>query len=156
MLSIFYGYPVFGTSEHSFWEQSRSLRKSQSGSVHRQGMRIDPQSPPLGRRLLPARGACGYKPPVSETRTRWRSSEPLHTPTDRVPALNRPAIGRGREGGLPEPAILPSDTTDLSRHRRPGRVVPALTGELSWVGSVRVDHEDLSVIARVRQAGTVW
>ena len=38
-------------------------------AVHRQGMRIDPQSPPSRRRLLPNRRSCGYQPPPPDLHT---------------------------------------------------------------------------------------
>ena len=38
-------------------------------AVHRQGMRIDPQSPPRRRRLLRPRGSCGYQPPPPDPHT---------------------------------------------------------------------------------------
>ena len=34
-------------------------------AIHRRGMRIDPQSPPRRRRLLPPRATCGYQPPFT-------------------------------------------------------------------------------------------
>lgn len=38
-------------------------------AVHRRGMRIDPQSPPRRRRLLPPRARCGYRPPRPDPHT---------------------------------------------------------------------------------------
>ena len=38
-------------------------------AVHRRGMRIDPQSPPRRRRLLPNSGTCGYRPPPPDPHT---------------------------------------------------------------------------------------
>ncbi|MDE0709559.1 MAG: HNH endonuclease signature motif containing protein [bacterium] len=38
-------------------------------AVHRRGMRIDPQSPPHRRRLLPERRTCGYRPPPPDPYT---------------------------------------------------------------------------------------
>ena len=38
-------------------------------AVHRQGMRIDPQSPPRRRRLLTASRSCGYEPPPPDPHT---------------------------------------------------------------------------------------
>ena len=38
-------------------------------AVHRQGVRIDPQSPPRRRRLLRPRGSCGYQPPPLDPHT---------------------------------------------------------------------------------------
>ena len=35
-------------------------------AVHRRGMRIDPQSPPQRRRLLPTSRSCGYQPPAPD------------------------------------------------------------------------------------------
>ena len=38
-------------------------------AVHRRDMRIDPQSPPHRRRLLPTRRSCGYRPPAPDPHT---------------------------------------------------------------------------------------
>ena len=38
-------------------------------AVHRRGMRIDSQSPPRRRRLLPNRRTCGYRPPPLDPHT---------------------------------------------------------------------------------------
>ncbi len=38
-------------------------------AVHRRGMRIDPQSPPRRRRLLPTSRSCGYQPPAPDPHT---------------------------------------------------------------------------------------
>ena len=38
-------------------------------AVHRRGMRIDPQSPPRRRRLLPNGPSCGYRPPPPDPHT---------------------------------------------------------------------------------------
>ena len=38
-------------------------------AVHRRGMRIDPQSPPQRRRLLPTSRSCGYHPPAPDPHT---------------------------------------------------------------------------------------
>ena len=53
-------------------------------AVHRRGMRIDPQSPPRRRRLLPPKGACGYQPPQPDPHT-LAILKALHTPTKRAP-----------------------------------------------------------------------
>ncbi len=37
-------------------------------AIHRQGKRIDPQSPPRRLRLLPTRRSCGYQPPEPDPR----------------------------------------------------------------------------------------
>ncbi len=50
-------------------------------AVHRQGMRIDPQSPPRRRRLLPTRRSCGYQPDLDSLAV----LRALHTPTNRAP-----------------------------------------------------------------------
>ena len=38
-------------------------------AVHRRGMRIDPESPPQRRRLLPSSRSCGYQPPAPDPHT---------------------------------------------------------------------------------------
>ena len=38
-------------------------------AIHRRGMRIDPQTPPRRRRLLPPRARCGYQPPGPDPHT---------------------------------------------------------------------------------------
>ena len=53
-------------------------------AVHRQGMRIDPQSPPRRRRLLHPRANCGYQPPPSDPHT-LAILRALNTPTNRAP-----------------------------------------------------------------------
>ncbi len=53
-------------------------------AVHRQGLRIDPQSPPRRRRLLPTRRSCGYRPPDPDPHT-LAVLRALHTPTNRAP-----------------------------------------------------------------------
>ena len=54
-------------------------------AVHRRGMRIDPQSPPRRRRLLPPRArTCGYQPPVPDPHT-LAILRALHAPTNRAP-----------------------------------------------------------------------
>ena len=53
-------------------------------AVHRRGMRIDPQSPPRRRRILPQRGTCGYRPPDPDPHT-LAILRALHAPTNRAP-----------------------------------------------------------------------
>ena len=54
-------------------------------AVHRRGMRIDPQSPPRRRRLLPAAARrCGYQPPDPDPHT-LAILRALHAPTNRAP-----------------------------------------------------------------------
>ena len=53
-------------------------------AVHRQGMRIDPQSPPRRRRLLHPRANCGYQPPAPDPHT-LAIRKALNTPTNRAP-----------------------------------------------------------------------
>ncbi|MDE0287533.1 MAG: HNH endonuclease signature motif containing protein [bacterium] len=54
-------------------------------AVHRRGMRIDPQSPPRRRRLIPPRArTCGYQPPDPDPHT-LAILKALHTPTNRGP-----------------------------------------------------------------------
>ncbi len=53
-------------------------------AVHRRGMRIDPQSPPRRRRLLPQRRSCGYRPPDPDPHT-LAIFRALHAPTNRAP-----------------------------------------------------------------------
>ena len=53
-------------------------------AVHRRGMRIDPQSPPRRRRLLPPRPTCGYQPPVPDPHA-LAILKALHVPTNRAP-----------------------------------------------------------------------
>ena len=53
-------------------------------AVHRRGMRIDPQSPPSRRRLLPNRRSCGYQPPPPDPHT-LAILRALHTDTNRSP-----------------------------------------------------------------------
>ena len=53
-------------------------------AVHRRGMRIDPQSPPRRRRLLPPHNTCGYQPPDPDPHT-LTILKALHTQTNRAP-----------------------------------------------------------------------
>ena len=53
-------------------------------AIHRRGMRIDPQSPPRRRRLIPPAPTCGYQPPDPDPHT-LTILKALHTPTDRGP-----------------------------------------------------------------------
>ena len=53
-------------------------------AVQRRGMRIDPQSPPRRRRLLPPRGSCGYRPPDPDPHT-LAILRALRAPTNRAP-----------------------------------------------------------------------
>ena len=54
-------------------------------AVHRRGMRIDPQSPPRRRRLLPPRArTCGYQPPEPDPHT-LAILKALHARTNRAP-----------------------------------------------------------------------
>ena len=53
-------------------------------AVHRQGMRIDPQSPPRRRRLLHPRRTCGYQPPPPDPHT-LVILRALNTNTNRAP-----------------------------------------------------------------------
>ena len=53
-------------------------------AVHRQGMRIDPQSPPRRRRLLHPRANCGYQPPAPDPHT-LAILRALNTRTNRAP-----------------------------------------------------------------------
>ena len=53
-------------------------------AIHRQGMRIDPASPPRRRRLLPTRRSCGYQPPEPGPH-RLAILRALHTPANRAP-----------------------------------------------------------------------
>lgn len=53
-------------------------------AVHRQGMRIDPQSPPRRRRLLPTPNSCGHQPPEPDPHT-LAILRALRTPTNRAP-----------------------------------------------------------------------
>ena len=53
-------------------------------AVHRRGMRIDPQSPPSRRRLLPTPNSCGHQPPEPDPHT-LAVLRALHTPTNRAP-----------------------------------------------------------------------
>ena len=54
-------------------------------AIHRRGMRIDPQSPPRRRRLLPPRArTCGYHSPEPDPHT-LAILRAIHTPTNRAP-----------------------------------------------------------------------
>ena len=53
-------------------------------AVHRRGMRIDPQSPPRRRRLLPPRGVCGYQAPEPDPHT-LAVLRALHAQANRAP-----------------------------------------------------------------------
>ena len=53
-------------------------------AVHRQGMRIDPQSPPQRRRLLPPKGTCSYQPPSPDPRS-LAILRARHAHTNRAP-----------------------------------------------------------------------
>ena len=53
-------------------------------AIHRRGMRVDPQSTPRRRRLLPPRGICGYQPPDPDPHT-LTILKTLHAPTNRAP-----------------------------------------------------------------------
>ena len=53
-------------------------------AIHRQGMQIDPQSPPRRRRLLPTPDSCGHQPPEPDPYT-LAILRALHAPTNRAP-----------------------------------------------------------------------
>ncbi|MDE0370903.1 MAG: HNH endonuclease [bacterium] len=53
-------------------------------AVHRRGMRIDPQSPPRRRRLLPPNPTCGYQLPEPDPHT-LAVLRALRVPTNRAP-----------------------------------------------------------------------
>ena len=53
-------------------------------AIHRQGKRIDPQSPPRRRRLLPTHRSCSYQPPDPDPHI-LAILRALHTPTNRAP-----------------------------------------------------------------------
>ena len=53
-------------------------------AIHRRGMRIDPQSPPRRRRLLPPKPTCGYQPPNPDPYT-LAILRALHAHTNRGP-----------------------------------------------------------------------
>ena len=53
-------------------------------AIHRQGMHIDPESPPRRRRLLPTRRSCGYLPPEPDPHA-LAITRALQTPTNRAP-----------------------------------------------------------------------
>ena len=53
-------------------------------AVHRRGMRIDPQSPPRRRRLLPPNRTCGYRLPEPDPHT-LAVLRALRAPTNRAP-----------------------------------------------------------------------
>lgn len=53
-------------------------------AIHRQGMQIDPQSPPRRRRLLPTPDSCGHRPPEPDPHT-LAILRALHAPTNRAP-----------------------------------------------------------------------
>ena len=53
-------------------------------AIHRRGMRIDPQSLPRRRRLLPPRRTCGYQPPEPDPHT-LAILKALHAHTNRPP-----------------------------------------------------------------------
>ena len=53
-------------------------------AVHRRGMRIDPQSPPRRRRLLPPRPTCGYQPADTDPHS-LAILRAIHAPTNRAP-----------------------------------------------------------------------
>lgn len=53
-------------------------------AVHRRGMRIDPQSPPRRRRLLPPNRTCGYQLPEPDPHT-LAVLRALRAPTNRAP-----------------------------------------------------------------------
>ena len=68
-------------------------------AIHRQGMRIDPQSPPRRRRLLPTHRSCSYQPPDPDPHI-LAILRALHTPT------NQP-LPNPQQPPLPDPAIRP-------------------------------------------------
>ena len=53
-------------------------------AIHRQGMQIDPQSPPRRRRLLPTPTSCGHQPPEPDPHT-LAILRALHAATNRAP-----------------------------------------------------------------------
>ena len=54
------------------------------GTIHRRGLRIDPQSPPNRRRLLPPNRTCGCQPPDPDPHT-LAILRALHADTNRAP-----------------------------------------------------------------------
>ena len=58
-------------------------------AVHRQGMRIDPQSPPRRRRLLHPRANCGYQSPAPTPTPSPYSAPSTHAPTEPLPDQDR-------------------------------------------------------------------
>ena len=70
-------------------------------AVHRRGMRIDPQSPPRRRRLLPPRArTCGYQPPEPDPHT-ITILRALHAPTNRAPPFAGPRPDGVEDGRSP-------------------------------------------------------
>ena len=53
-------------------------------AIHRQGMKIDPTSPPQRRKLQPTQHSCRHQPPNPDPHT-LTILQALHTPTNRAP-----------------------------------------------------------------------
>lgn len=83
-LEVHHIVPVSGGGTHAPENLATLCWWHHHVAVHRRGMRIDPQSPPLRRRLLPASRSCGYQPPGPDPHT-LAILEALHANTGRVP-----------------------------------------------------------------------
>ena len=68
-LEVHHIIPLSGGGTHSPQNLTTLCWWHHHVAVHRRGMRIDPQSPPQRRRLLPTSRSCGYQPPAPDPHT---------------------------------------------------------------------------------------
>ena len=68
-LEVHHILPVSGGGTHAPENLATLCWWHHHVAVHRRGMRIDPESPPQRRRLLPTSRSCGYRPPAPDPHT---------------------------------------------------------------------------------------
>lgn len=68
-LEVHHVVPVSGGGTHAPENLTTLCWWHHHVAVHRRGMRIDPESPPQRRRLLPTSRSCGYQPPAPDPHT---------------------------------------------------------------------------------------
>ena len=83
-LEIHHIVPVSGGGTHAPENLTTLCWWHHHVAVHRRGMRIDPESPPQRRRLLPTSRSCGYQPPAPDPHT-LAMFQALPTNTGRAP-----------------------------------------------------------------------
>lgn len=83
-LEVHHIIPVSGGGTHAPENLATLCWWHHHVAVHRRGMRIDPESPPQRRRLLPSSRSCGYQPPAPNPHT-LAILKALPTDTGRAP-----------------------------------------------------------------------